>query len=109
MMKLTNEYTLLHVAAGIIAYYWGLPLIGWLIVHALFEYIENTKIGMNLINNYIPTWPGGKQTKETFFQSMVSDNFFAVVGWLIASFVDKGFKFSIEKRKGDTKFKKIST
>lgn len=107
-MKIFNQYSLLHFASGIIAYFWGLPLLGWFIFHVIFEYVENTKIGMNFINTYIPMWPGGKQSQESFAESMIGDNMCAVLGWVFASFVDKGGKFSIDKRSGNTKFKSIS-
>lgn len=53
-------------------------------------------------------WPGGKQSQESFAESMIGDNMCAVLGWVFASFVDKGGKFSIDKRSGNTKFKEIS-
>lgn len=99
-----DQFSLLHFASGIIAYFWGLPLLWWLIIHVVFEYIENTKIGMNFINKYIPLWPGGKQNPDSFMNSMIGDNISAVAGWLLAAWVDKG-KFSLEHRTGNTKFK----
>lgn len=108
-MKVFDEFSLLHFASGIIAYFWGLPLVWWLIIHVVFEYVENTKMGMHFINTYIPVWPGGKHEKDSFANSMIGDNLSAVAGWLFSSFVEKGFKFSIEKREGKTKFKGLST
>jgi hypothetical protein len=73
----------------------------------VFEYVENTKIGIHFINTYIPAWPGGKYQKESFMNSMIGDNISAVAGWAFASFVEKGFKFSLEKRNGKTKFNEL--
>lgn len=109
MKGVFDEFSLLHFAAGIIAYFWGLPILWWLVVHAVFEYVENTKMGMHFINTYIPVWPGGKHVKESFANSMIGDNAAALAGWLFASFVEKGFKFSLEKRGGKTKFNHISS
>ncbi len=104
-----DEFSLLHFATGIIAYFWGLPLLWWLIIHVVFEYVENTKVGMNIINTYFPIWPGGKVQKETFMNSMIGDNVSAVAGWVFASTIEKmihGKKiFPPTTRTGDTKFK----
>ena len=56
-----DQYSFLHFAVGIIAYFWA---IGWkrlLIVHTLFEFLENTQMGMYFINHYLPFWPGKNQ------------------------------------------------
>lgn len=103
-MKVFDEFSLLHFASGIIAYFWGVPLVWWVIIHAVFEYVENTDMGTKFINKYFAFWPGGKHTKETFMNSMIGDNVSAAAGWLLASFVEKRGKFSIEKRTGNTKF-----
>lgn len=112
MKKVFDEYSILHFAAGIIAYFWGLPFVWWFIFHAVFEYAENTKLGMTIINNYVPIWPGGKHEKETFMNSMIGDNVSAVAGWVVASAVDKyytGEKFSLMHRHGNTKFKELNS
>lgn len=84
-----DQYSILHMASGIIAYFFGIKLIHWIIIHVLFEYIENTQYGMNFINSYLKNiWPGGKDKKDTFINSMVGDNFFAIVGWCIAYYFD---------------------
>lgn len=101
-----NKFSLLHVASGIIAYFWGLPLVWWIVIHALFEYAENTNMGIKFINRYVPLWPGGKQEKETFVNSMIGDNVSAVLGWMLASFVENK-KIVLTKRTGETKFKSV--
>lgn len=108
-MKVFDPFSLLHFASGIFAYFWGLPFVWWIIIHVVFEYVENTKVGIHFINTYIPVWPGGKQEKDSFMNSMVGDNVSAAAGWIFASFVEKGFKFSLEKRDGKTKFKGLTT
>ncbi len=103
-----DAYSLLHFAAGIIAYFWGVPFVWWILVHVVFEYVENTKLGMKFIERYLPLWPGGKHEKETFGNSMIGDNVSAAAGWIFASFVDKK-TLSLEKRTGNTKFKKVTS
>ena len=51
--KLIDQYSLLHFASGIIAYYWGFNLYEWFYIHLLFELVENSNIGMYIINIYI--------------------------------------------------------
>jgi len=46
----TDKYSLLHVAVGIVVYYWNMSFVAWFIIHLLFEYVENTVYGMKLIN-----------------------------------------------------------
>lgn len=110
--KTFDQFSLLHFASGIIAYFWGLPFVWWFILHAVFEYVENTKIGMHFINKYITMWPGGKQHPDSFMNSMIGDNFSAALGWIFASMVDKYMQgksvMSLTKRSGHTKFKEMS-
>lgn len=108
-MSVFDKFSLLiHFAIGIIAYFWGVPFVGWMIFHAVFEYVENTKLGTHFINRYIAFWPGGKHEKETFANSMIGDNLAAAAGWLVASLVENG-KFTINRRTGKTKFKELTS
>lgn len=106
-MNVFDEFSLLHFATGIIAYFWGVPLAWWIFLHVLFEYLENTKLGMKFIEHYLPFWPGGKHKKESFVNSMIGDNVAAIAGWVLASFAEKR-KFSLTKRTGETKFKAVT-
>ncbi len=63
---LFDQYTFLHFAVGIIAYFWNISFKIWIIIHTLFEIFENTETGMYIINNYIPLWPGKKPKKDTY-------------------------------------------
>jgi len=86
--NIIDQYSLLHFASGIIAYFWGISLKWWTILHLSFEFLENTQIGMNFINIYFKDiWPGGKPYADNLMNSM-SDNFFGIIGWLIAYYVD---------------------
>jgi hypothetical protein len=84
-----DQYSLLHFAVGVIAYFWGIKLKYWILMHVSFEIIENSQMGMNFINkNLKDYWPGKKEFPDTFINSMLGDNFFAILGWLIAYFLD---------------------
>jgi hypothetical protein len=83
-----DQYSLLHFAVGIIAYFWNISLMTTLILHILFEIVENTNYGMHFINTYFKIWPGGKPYPDSFINSM-GDNVSTVLGWLSAYYIDK--------------------
>jgi hypothetical protein len=81
----TDKYSLLHFATGIIAYYWNISFVLWFIIHLLYEYIQNTEQGINIINE-IKIWPGGKDKQDTFLNS-IGDQFYALLGWVFTCFI----------------------
>lgn len=83
-----DQYTYLHFAVGIIVYFWNISLVNWVILHTIFEFLENTQMGVNIINNYIVFWPGGKPKSDTIINS-IGDTFAAILGWLSAYYLDK--------------------
>ena len=85
---LFDQYTYLHFAVGVIIYFWNISIINFFILHTLFEIIENTKFGMNIINNYITFWPGGKPKSDTIINN-IGDTISAIMGWLSAYYLDK--------------------
>jgi hypothetical protein len=85
-----DKYSLLHMLSGIIAYFLGLDLKYWILLHFLFEITENSDCGMLIINNYLKLiWSGGKEQKDSFINSFFGDNFFAILGWTIAYYFSK--------------------
>lgn len=86
--QMFDQYTYLHVATGIMAYFWGISLIMWIVLHTLFEWIENTDIGIYAINHYMIFWPGGKPYADSKLNS-VGDTIGALLGWLSAYGLDK--------------------
>jgi hypothetical protein len=83
-----DQYSLLHFATGIILYFWNIALLDATLLHILFEIIENTNIGMYIINKYITMWPGGKPFADSFDNSMIGDNISFIVGWLVGYVFD---------------------
>jgi hypothetical protein len=83
-----DQYTYLHFAVGIIVFFWNISLVNWVILHTIFEFLENTQIGINIINKYIVFWPGGKPKPDTIINS-IGDTFGSIVGWLSAYYLDK--------------------
>lgn len=91
--KAVDQYSLLHFAVGIVAYFWGLSWQLLLFLHILFELVENTPQGMYFITTYISLWPGGKPRADSII-NMISDNIFSIIGWFVARYADS---FAIEK------------
>ena len=90
-----DQYSLLHFAVGVIVSFWTIPLITGLLLHTIFEFIENTKIGMKIINKYIIhpgyfSWPGGKNYADSITNN-IGDTFFFIVGWYLARYLDLTF------------------
>ena len=87
--KLIDQYSYLHLASGVIAYFWGVSLNHWFWLHLAFELLENTKMGMGVINTVFDgLWPGGKPYAD-FWINMLGDQIFALIGWISAYYLDK--------------------
>jgi hypothetical protein len=86
-LNFLDQFTYLHFASGIIAYFWGFTLTTWIIIHTIFEIMENTPLGMRLINRYIPIWPGNKPSSDSFINS-VGDTMGGITGWVTARAID---------------------
>lgn len=82
-----DQYSLLHVASGVVAYFWGVSFAVWMLAHVAFEAFENTPAGMAFINGF-PLWPGGKPAPDSFRNSMIGDNLCAAAGWALAYGLD---------------------
>ena len=78
-----DQYSLLHFAVGIISRYWNISFLWLLIIHSIFEFVENTSQGMYFINTWIPFWPGGKSHPDSVV-NRVGDTVFSLIGWIVA-------------------------
>jgi hypothetical protein len=81
-----DQYSYLHFAVGILFRFFNISLPISILVHTLFEILENTNIGVHFIDTYLLFWPGGKQKADTLINS-VGDTFFFIVGWLSAHLI----------------------
>ncbi len=96
-----DQYSYLHFATGIIAYFWGIDIEMWIIIHILYEVIENLESSMHIINNYITFWPGGKSIPDHWL-NRIGDVFFGTIGWVSAYYLDKfGYKYGWYKSAKD--------
>ena len=87
-LQFFDQYMYLHFAVGIVIYYWGISLKNWIIVHSLFELLENTTFGIYFINTYLKFWPGKKPNPDTII-NILGDTLGAILGWLSARSLDK--------------------
>ena len=77
---------------GVVAYFWSIPLVILIVLHIVFEYVENTKWGMNIINIYFTRWwPGGKPYADNLI-NQTSDIVCSGIGWMMAYCLDDVFK-----------------
>ena len=82
-----DQFSLLHFAAGIIAYFWGFSALHTLLFHLVFEWAENTKAGMKFINESFPLWPGGKPYADSLLNQF-TDTVMTMIGWYVSQFAD---------------------
>jgi hypothetical protein len=82
-----DQYSLLHFATGIIAYYFGISFINWSALHFAFEIAENTQFGMKTINTLFVFWPGGKNYADSW-TNRIGDQISGMLGWYVAYQLD---------------------
>jgi hypothetical protein len=90
--RFTDQFSLLHFAVGVVMYYLNFSFFGSVLKHILFEYLENTEKGMELINKYIIKpgyfhWPGGKHKADSLI-NMIGDTVYFSIGWGISYMLD---------------------
>jgi len=82
-----DQFSLLHFSTGIIAFFFGIPLFWWVVIHTLFEIIENSPGGIKFIDTTLKFWPGGKKSSDTIINS-ISDLVFSIIGFILALKLD---------------------
>ena len=83
-----DQYSYLHFTTGVVAQFWDMSLIVLIILHTIFEIIENREFSRKFITKYLTFWPGGKSYADSVLNSF-TDTVFAVIGWLSASYFRK--------------------
>tara|TARA_R110002074_G_scaffold360335_1_gene533084 strand:- start:482 stop:760 length:279 start_codon:yes stop_codon:yes gene_type:complete len=81
-IKFTDNYSFLHFSVGAVLYYWNLSIENLIIIHTIFEILENTQQGMKIIQGF-PLWPGGKQHADSYM-NMLGDTIWVILGWTVA-------------------------
>ena len=85
-LLLFDKYTYLHFATGVIAYFWNINIRNWIIIHTIFELLENTNKGITLIIKFY-FWPGGKNHPDSFI-NIIGDTIGTILGWMSAYYLD---------------------
>jgi hypothetical protein len=86
--RILDQYSLLHFAVGVVAYFWGLGILTSLLAHTVFEWAENTPTGIRFINTQLDgIWPGGKPRADSFV-NCVGDTITFGFGWILAQALD---------------------
>lgn len=85
-----------HFSTGRIAYFFNIKLYRWIILHTIFEIIENTRAGGRFITTYLTFWPGGKREPDNLKNS-IGDLIFAIIGYIVAYNLDKYYRKKINK------------
>ena len=92
--RLLDQYSLLHTAVGVIAYFWNVPFWIGIVIHAVFEWAENTQIGIKWVNKLFVEpgffglqWPGGKREPDSLLNQF-GDTVVFGIGWLMAQMLD---------------------
>ena len=87
--NIVDQYSLLHFAAGVTAYFWGISPVAWFVIHFGWETFENTKFGLSMVNKYWH-WPGRKKPMvQDSFANSVGDTLAAFIGYLCAEKLDE--------------------
>ena len=55
----------------------------WIILHTIFELIDDSNWFMYLVNHWITAWPGGKPEPDSI-SNKVGDTIGAGLGWFLA-------------------------
>nr|QBK86912.1 MAG: hypothetical protein LCMAC103_02500 [Marseillevirus LCMAC103] len=85
--EMFDQFSLLHFAVGVVAYFWGVGFWLFLALHILFEWAENTATGMQFIRA-LPLWPGGKSAPDTG-ANRAGDVLAGQLGWAAAFLLDR--------------------
>lgn len=78
----TDQFSLLHFAGGIVAFFWKIPLWIWFWLHLAYEWATNTSPGIYFINHYTP-WPWGHLQRDSL-RNITGDQVYGVIGWIFA-------------------------
>jgi hypothetical protein len=90
---LFDKYSILHMASGIIMYFWNIPFLWALVLHTIFEITENTKWGMKIINTFFTKekliyfgWPGGKEFPDSISNN-IGDTISMIFGYYLTNII----------------------
>ena len=78
-----DQFSCLHLASGITAYFWGLSLKKWIFYHIAFSIFENSSLGISLSKKYLSNFRAYKMGPDSL-KNLIGDTIGALLGWLLA-------------------------
>lgn len=82
-----DQYSLIHMAVGILFYFWKISFFLSTLTQATFMLLNNSEEGSKLFSRYAPQYPYTAKKHDSWI-NMVGDNMSFNFGWLLASAVD---------------------
>jgi hypothetical protein len=103
MSVLLDQYSYLHFASGITAYFIGFRLRTWFLLHLVVDLFENSSWGIQIIQQYLKLFLRPRYGSDPPL-NIVMDNVIAILGWLSAYYLeryclDSGYGTTRAKRK----------
>lgn len=89
--QIFDQFSSLHFAMGVIAYFFGLTFWQWFFLHLLFELIQNGSKYYGYINIDVglPILQPPDTTGPDHLINSLGDQTFAMTGWILAYYIDK--------------------
>ena len=84
-----DQYSLLHFASGVTAYFWGIGPLAFAVIHLGWEAFEYSSFGLAAVNKYWH-WPGRKKPMERdSVAGSIGDNIAGNIGYWSARYLDE--------------------
>lgn len=77
-----DKYSIFHATVGMLMSLLGLEWYIVLILHTIFEIVENTHTAGKIIRKYLWWWPGGKVKPDSVLNT-IGDTISVMLGWLV--------------------------
>lgn len=88
MSGVIDQYSYLHFASGVTAYFVGIKLRNWILLHLAVDLIENSGWGIKIIKRYLYFIKQPRLGPDPPL-NIIADNIFAIIGWYSAKYLDR--------------------
>lgn len=102
MTDAIDQFSYLHFASGITAYFFGFKLKNWMLLHLAFDIFDNSNWGIQFVQKYVSFLKQPRYGSDPPLNIIV-DNIISVLGWVSAYYLvqyctDRGYGVSRAKR-----------